>query len=137
MDYQHLSANELQSQIEQTQQKEAELRRALEQRRQEEKKELAQEIRGIIKERGHDVDEIADLIMPPSRRRRAGAAAKKPATGGGGYTRYVDPENADNVYTRGVLPGWMKQKMAAAGLNPSDKADRDTFKANYLKAVQD
>jgi DNA-binding protein H-NS len=135
VDYQHLSANELITQIEQTQQKEAELQRALQRRRQEEKKELALEIRDIIKDRGHDVDEIADLIMPPSRRRRSAAVANRGDTGG--YTRYVDPENPGNVYTRGVLPGWMKQKMIAAGLDPSDKADRDNFKANHLNAVSD
>lgn len=135
MEYQHLSADELKSQIEQTKQREAELQRALEERWQVEKTDLAQEIRGMIEDRGHDVDEVVNLLLPSSRRRSSRTGTKK--SGSGNYTRYVDPANPDNVYTRGVLPGWMKEKMAAVGLNSALKEDRETFKANHLKAVRD
>lgn len=135
MEYQHLSADELKSQIEQTKQREAELQRALEERWQEEKSELAQEIRAIIEDRGHEVDDVVNLLVSPSRRRGSRSSTKKSGTGN--YTRYVDPADSHNVYTRGVLPGWMKEKMAAAGLDPSVKADRETFKSNHLKAVRD
>lgn len=132
MEYQNLSAEELKNQIEQTKQREAELQRALNQRWQAEKTELAQKIRGMIEDRGYDVDEIIDHVLP---KRRRGGGAKK--GGSGSYTRYVDPENPENVYTRGVLPGWMKQKMAALGLDPSSKDDREAFKANHLQRQQD
>lgn len=135
MEYQHLSAEELKNQIEQTKQREAELKQALNQRWQAEKTELAQEIKGLIEARGHDVEDIVNHLMPPAKRRRVGGGAKK--SGSGNYTRYVDPENPANVYSRGVLPRWMKEKMAALGLDSGNKEDRETFKANYLQPIQD
>jgi DNA-binding protein H-NS len=134
VEYQHLSAEELKNQIEQTKQREAELQKALNQRWQAEKTELAQEIRDIIESRGHDVEDILSHLAP-SRRRRAGGGAKK--AGSGNYTRYVDPENPNNVYSRGVLPRWMKDKMAALGLDSGKKADREAFKANHLQPISD
>lgn len=134
MEYQHLSAEELKNQIEQTKQREAELQKALNMRWQAEKSELAQEIRDLIEARGHDVEDILGHLLP-SRRRRAAGASKK--AGSGNYTRYVDPENSNNVYSRGVLPRWMKEKMAALGLNPGNKDDRESFKTNHLKPLQD
>jgi DNA-binding protein H-NS len=129
----NLSAEELKNQIEQTKQREAELKRALSQRWQAEKAELAQEIRQMIEGRGFDVEEVLNHILPPRRRRSAGA--KK--SGSGSYTRYVDPENSNNVYSRGVLPRWMKDKMAALGLDSGSKEDREAFKQNHLTPVQD
>ena len=52
------------------------------------------------------------------------------------YTRYVDPDNADNIYVRGVLPGWMKQKMQDQGYDPGSKSDREAFKANSLRVLE-
>lgn len=134
MEYQHLSAEELQSQIQQTKQKEAQLKQALNERWEAEKLELAQEIRAIITERGHDVEEIADQLTP---RRRRGAGTKKSGKSGSGrYTSYVDPDNPNHVYSRGVLPGWMKEKMAALGLDPNNKDDRSSFKLHHLRAIK-
>ncbi|MFP4062520.1 MAG: H-NS histone family protein [Halochromatium sp.] len=131
MEYHHLSAEELQSQIQQTKQKEAQLKQALSERREVEKLGLAQEIRHMIEERGHDLEEIAEQLLP---RRLRGAVLKKPRKfGSGRYTRYVDPDNPDHVYVRGVLPSWMKDKMAALGLDPNNKEDRDFFKANHMQ----
>ena len=134
MEYQHLSAEELKNQIEQTKQREAELQKALNQRWQAEKSELAQEIRDIIESRGHDVEDIIGHLVP-ARRRRAGGGEKK--AGSGNYTRYADPENPNNVYSRGVLPRWMKDKMAALGLDSGSKEDREAFKANHLQPIND
>jgi len=133
VEYHHLSAEELKNQIEQTKQREAELQKALNQRWQTEKVELAQEIRGMIDERGFDLDEIIEHLTPSKRRRGSGGPKK---SGSGNYIRYVDPENPNNVYTRGVLPRWMKDKMAALGLDSGNKDDRESFKANHLQATQ-
>jgi DNA-binding protein H-NS len=133
VEYQNLSVEELQSQLHQIEQSRVDLEKALYQRWHEAKSELAQEIREMIEQRGYDVDEIAALIVP---RRRRAVAAKK-SGGNRSYTRYVDPENPNNVYIRGVLPRWMKEKMAAQGYDPSAKPDREAFKSNYLQAVQD
>lgn len=49
------------------------------------------------------------------------------------YPRYVDPENPDRSYTRGVLPAWFKDAMASKGLDPTVKADRERFKDEHLR----
>lgn len=135
MEYANLSVEQIQQQLDEIEHSKAELQRALVVRRQEGKHEVAQQVRDLILNNGYDLEEIVPLIQ--SRRRRAAAAvAKAPASGGRDYTRYVDPENSDNVYVRGVLPGWMKQKMQEQGYDPSVKADREAFKANYLQAVE-
>ena len=132
MDYKTLSVDELQAQLQEIEQSKVDLEKALYQRWHEAKAELAQEIRDMVTGRGYDMDEILDLVAP--RRRRAGAMAKK---GNRSYTRYVDPENSENVYVRGVLPKWMKERMVAQGYDPSVKDDREAFKSNYLQALKD
>lgn len=134
MEYANLSVEELQARRSQLEQEQADLERALDQRRHQAKQELAQQIRDLIIEGGYDVPEIMALV--PGKKRRAAAAAAKKA-GGRQYTRYVDPQDSENVYVRGVIPGWMKQKMQEQGYDPGSKQDREAFKANYLQAVED
>lgn len=133
MEYANLSVDEIQQQLEDIEMSKAELRRALEQRRQEAKQEIAEQIREMIVQQGYELEEIVPLIV--QRRRRATAAARK-GSGNRQYTRFVDPQNSENVYVRGVLPGWMKQKMQEQGYDPSSKSDREAFKTNYLQAVE-
>jgi DNA-binding protein H-NS len=130
LDYKSLSVDELQAQLHEIEQNKATLEKALNQRWHEAKAELAHEIREMITTRGYDLDDILELVTP--KRRKAAVAAKK---GNRNYTSYVDPENPDNVYVRGVLPKWMKEKMIAQGYDPSVKDDREAFKANYLQAL--
>ncbi|MBK1632411.1 H-NS histone family protein [Thiohalocapsa halophila] len=132
MEYKNLSVDELQAQLQQVEQNKVDLEKALYQRWHEAKAELAHEIREMIDSRGYDTEEILELVAP--KRKRAGGGAKK---GNRSYTRYVDPENPSNVYVRGVLPKWMKEKMTAQGYDPSVKDDREAFKANYLQAMKD
>ena len=133
MEYANLSVDEIQQQLAEIESSKAELKRALEVRRQEAKSEVAQQIRGLIAQYGYELEEILPLVE--SKRRRAVGSVRRSPTGGRQYTRYVDPENGDNVYVRGVLPGWMKQKMAEQGYDPSSKTDREAFKSSYLQAV--
>ena len=132
MEYANLSVDEIQQQLDQIEQNRADLEKALEQRRQQAKYELAQHIKDMIVEQGYDVSDVAALLG--GRKRRAAAAAVKKSTRQ--YTKYVDPENPNNVYVRGVIPGWMKQKMQEQGYDPSSKDDRETFKANYLHVAE-
>lgn len=133
MEYANLSVDEIQQQLAEIESSKAELKRALEIRRQEAKSEVAQQIRSLIAQYGYELEEILPLVE--SKRRRAVASVRRSSAGGRQYTRYVDPENGDNVYVRGVLPGWMKQKMAEQGYDPSSKTDREAFKSNYLQAL--
>lgn len=131
MEFTQLSVDQIREKLQEVEQSRASLEKALQQRWQEQKTELAQQIRDMIDTHGYDAEEIMSLVMP---RRRRGAAGKK---GARSYVRYVDPQNPENVYVRGVLPGWMKQKMTEQGYDPSVKDDREAFKANYLQAIQD
>jgi DNA-binding protein H-NS len=133
--YTNLSAEEIQRQLEEIEQNRTELERALTARRQEEKQNVVQQIRDLITSNGYELDEIASMLT--TRRRRGGApAAARSAASGRDYTRFVDPENSENIYVRGVLPGWMKKKMLEQGFNPSLKSDREKFKANYLQVQE-
>jgi DNA-binding protein H-NS len=130
VELENLSLEEIQEQLNQIDQNRADLEKALEDRQQQAKYDLAQEIKELIAERGYDPSEIVPLLGARKRR----AAAKR---GGRQYTRYVDPENSENVYSRGVIPGWMKQKMEDQGYDPSSKDDREAFKANYLQVLEE
>ena len=134
MEYANLNVDEIRQRLEEIEQNKSELQRALTTRRQEAKQGVVQQIRDLISQNGYEVDEIVPLIMP--RRRRGAAAAPRATPSGRDYTRYVDPENSENVYVRGVLPGWMKQKMQEQGYDASVKADRESFKANYLQVLE-
>lgn len=101
------------------------------------KYDLADTIRDMIAEQGFSVEDILPFLT--SRRRRSQSARTRVATPtsvttpAGAY--YVDPEDDANIYFRGAIPNWMKTKMHSQGLDPSNKEDRNTFKANYLRRV--
>lgn len=127
-----LSVDEIQQQLQELAQSQADLEHALATRQQEAKYDLAQEIKNLIQDKGYDVAEILSLMG--SRRRRSVSTKKSSSRQ---YTRYVDPDNPKNIYVRGVLPGWMKQKMQDQGYDPSSKQDREAFKAESLQVVDD
>jgi len=129
----NLSVDEIQQQLEKLAQSQADLEEALAQRRQQAKYDLAQEIKDLIHEKGYEVTEVVSLIS--SRRRRS--AAPKKSGSARQYTKYVDPDDPANVYVRGVIPGWMKQKMQDQGYDPALKQDREAFKANFLHVLED
>lgn len=133
MEYQQLSLEQIRERLQEVEQSKADLEKALYQRWNEAKSELAQRVREMIEEHGYEAEEIMAMVMPRKRR----AAGTTRAKGSRSYVRYVDPQDPENVYVRGVLPGWMKQKMVEQGYDPTVKADREAFKTNYLQAVQD
>ncbi len=126
--FNELSLDEIQQRLTNIDTDRAALERALDRKQQQVKKDLAQEVRELIESRGHDVGEIVDLMSPK----------KRPGRGKGdrSYISYVDPNNAENVYVRGVLPRWMKDQMASNGLDASSKEDRDRFKEQFLTRVE-
>ncbi|NEV61953.1 H-NS family nucleoid-associated regulatory protein [Thiorhodococcus minor] len=133
MDYTDLSVEEIQRQLEEAESRKAELRRMLEVRREERKDEVVQQVKDLIINNGYELDEIISMIAP---RRRRGSVGSRKLVSSRQYKRYVDPDNSENVYVRGVLPGWMKQKMRDQGYDPSSKDDREAFKANSLRLVE-
>ena len=128
--YSQLSEDEIQQRLSSIETDRYALEKALERKRQDSKKELAEEIRDMILSRGYELAEILQHVGPKKR----GARKSK---SGRSYTRYVDPANPENVYVRGVLPKWMKEQMAAQGLDPKNKDDREAFKEQYLEKSDD
>ena len=132
MGIENLSVDEIQQQLDELAENQASLEQALELRQQQAKYDLAQQIKDLIQEHGYDLSEIVGLLG--ARRRRAAGTKKG---GSRQYTKYVDPDNAENVYVRGVIPGWMKKKMQDQGYDPGSKSDREAFKANSLNVLED
>lgn len=138
MDFDDLSAEQLRDKLAQTENELAALARALEERHEAQKGEIALQVRTLITDAGYDLDEILPLVpqkkagRPRRRAATAPAAPAAPAAPDPSFPGYVDPENPERVYVRGVLPGWMKALMTEKGYDPKDKASREAFKANVL-----
>ena len=131
MNDEYRSADEIQTHLEQLKQDQAALEQALKDRRKEEKKALAAEIKVLIEERGHDVLEIADLIRGGQKKRRGQGAPKRTSN----YPTYANPDNPEQVYTRGRRPQWFTEKMLAHGFDPENAEDRQTFKEQHLTKI--
>ena len=128
MTFEDLSTEDLRNKLAQAEHELVALGRALEERHQAHKGDIAQEVRNLILAAGYDLDEILPLVAVKARRRARGTAiASNP-----GFPTYADPENPERAYVRGVLPGWMKALMVEKGYDPKDKASREAFKANVL-----
>lgn len=127
----HLSADELKAQLDAITAEREALHAMLAQRHEAEKAELAAEIQALISGRGHEIEEIAQLVLgrKPHRQRRARAVSNA------SYQGYADPDNPENVYTRGRMPGWLIEKMAANGFDPADAEQRAQFKTQHLVAL--
>jgi DNA-binding protein H-NS len=131
MEEEHQSAEALQAQLQQIKEDQATLERALQERRKEEEKAFASEIIGLITARGHEVSVIVDLISSSLKKGRRKSRKQRNSN----YVRYVDPDNPENVYIRGRMPGWMTDKMRANGYDPDDKEQRQQFKDTCLTKV--
>ena len=93
--YEQLSLEEIEERIYNIDSDRAALEAALDQKRQQDKVDVAQEVKDLIVARGYEVAEIVELLT--TRRRGAGRVRSSRS-----YARYVDPENPDNVYVRGA-----------------------------------
>jgi len=131
VEFADLSVEELQRKLEETKNHEAALERLLEKRKQEGRGDVANEVRNLVAARGYGIDDILPLLQ---KGRRGGSAKDK---GEGPRRYYVDPHNPEHTYVRGVLPGWMKDKMVEQGYDPSNKEHRQTFKTTYLELRED
>lgn len=138
MELENLSYEEIQRLVADLEQERLSALAALEQRKEQAKYELAQTIKDMIAEQGYALNDIVPLLGVRKRRgpARSVTAPRRSSTDNRQRTLYIDPDNAENVYSRGATPGWMKQKMQDQGYDPASKGDRDAFKANYLKVVE-
>jgi DNA-binding protein H-NS len=127
--YAQLSSDELKAHLDKLDAEKKALAQALETRREDEKRALADEIKAMIKDRGYDLDEITELVLGRKRRRAKSADANA------SYARYADPDNPNNTYIRGRLPNWLVEKMSANGYDPSSAEHRAQFKEQHLVKV--
>jgi len=102
----------------------AELEAALAQAKVEMKFSIVEQIRDLLEENGYTADEILPLVAPPE--------PVKPARV---FSTWAMKDDPGKVYSRGVLPGWMKDAMAAVGLDPRMGEDRTKFKSEYMVQV--
>jgi len=102
----------------------AEIEAALAQAKVEMKASIVEQIRDLLAENGYTADEILPLLVP--------AKAAKPDRV---FSTYAMKDNPGKVYSRGVLPGWMKDAMVAVGLDPRMGEDRTKFKAEHMVNV--
>jgi len=128
VEFENLSAEDIQRQLEEMEQNKAALQKALQSRREQAKAGVVEQVLDLIQGNGYEIEEIVSLL--PVKRRRGPNVRR---SSNRQYTKYVDPKNAGNVYVRGVLPRWMKDKMQEQGYDPGSKEDREAFKANYLQ----
>ena len=137
MNFENMSHDEIHQHIANLEHQRLQALNALNQLQKKGKYDLADTIRDMITEQGFGVEDILPLLTSGRRRsqpaRTRVSTARPVSTPSGTY--YVDPEEAANIYFRGAIPNWMKVKMHSHGLDPSNKEDRNAFKANYLQRV--
>ncbi len=117
MDYQELHA-----QLKSLEAQKIAVQKALQAKRADRQKQLIAEFKARLEGEGFDFAEICS----------SGGKKRLRRSGESGYPAYVAKDDDSRVYIRGPLPGWMKEKMSAVGLNPSVKADRERFKSDYM-----
>ena len=123
-----LSAKEIREQLVQIEADKKALEATLKRQRAAQLSGFAKEMRDQITQRGYSVNEVFGAL---TKGRRKGAGDHR----SGNYAQYVDPENPKNTYSRGPVPAWLKNKMADAGYDPADKAQRERFKAAHLTLI--
>ncbi|MBK5967600.1 MULTISPECIES: H-NS histone family protein [Thiorhodovibrio] len=118
---------ELKAKLESLEAQQKEVERALASKRDKRKAELVAEFKERITGEGFAIAEFADIFGGRRGARRSAGAQRS-------YPRYVDNADPDCIYVRGPLPGWMKERMSAVGLNPGNKEDRERYKQEYMHA---
>ena len=97
---------------------------------------VVQGVRDLISANGFTEEEILPLLMPKAKGAKRGRKPKAEGapTADSSYPTYLLKSDPSKTYIRGVLPAWMKEAMTAAGLDPTQGADRAKFKAEYMTA---
>ena len=127
----------LKEELSQIEVRRAELQRQILVSRRTELRTFTTELMGIIKERGHDVDEvIGELNRRRSKSSSASSRSRSRSASTGEQTVLALNEDPSLTYVRGVTPDWMKQKMRDHGLDPGSRGDRLSFRNDFMHVVE-
>ena len=85
-------------------------------------------IKSYITGNGFTLDEILPLLLPKGKKAGKPRAPRKEAP----RASYASKKDPSLVYSRGVLPQWLRTEMTMAGFNPDDKGSRDKYKAEHM-----
>jgi DNA-binding protein H-NS len=124
---------DLKTQIEAEETRIAELKAALANAEQTARVNLAESIKMMIDEHGFALESILSLLQPTKTKRAK--AGEKPQRLSVVKNSITDPETG-KVYTKGPLPGWLKDRMVNAGLDPDNKADRVKYRESLMPMDQ-
>lgn len=127
-----MSIYEIQTKLAELEAKKAELFAALDFQKAQAKVGLVDQIKALVADSEFHLDDILAELTP-----RAKAAAPRPRKAReeapSAYPVYRLLTNPEQTYSRGVLPVWFKDAMAAAHLDPTKKEDREIFKAQHMR----
>jgi DNA-binding protein H-NS len=123
---------EITSSIEELDAQRAQLEAALAEAKGAAKEHVIQTVRDMIAEAGFTAEEILHLVAPQPKTARAKAKANGD---GRTFPTYALKSDPTRTYVRGVLPGWLKEAMMAAGFDPAQGADRAAFKDIHMLMV--
>jgi septal ring factor EnvC (AmiA/AmiB activator) len=123
----------LREELSQLEERRAELQRKILVSRRTELRTFTAELINLIKERGHDMDEV---IGEFNRRRSRSTSSRSRSVSEGDRTVLALNEDPSLTYVRGVTPDWMKQKMRDHGLDPGSRADRLSFRNDCMHVVE-
>jgi len=124
---------DLKTQIESEESRIAELKAALAEAEQHARVDLAESIKMMIEEHGFTLESVLDLLQPTKAKRVK--PVEKPQRLSVVKNVITDPETG-KVYTKGPLPGWLRERMMSAGLDPDNKADRAKYRESLMPMAQ-
>lgn len=77
---------------------------------------------------------VDDLIKESgfSRKEVLGQVSAEVASDGRAFPRFALRSDSSKTYSRGRLPGWLKDAMIQAGADPDLAADRKAFRAEHM-----
>jgi hypothetical protein len=91
-------------------------------------------VRALIADAGDTPDEILPLLAPAAPK---GKAKRTRASGSDTrhFPAYALADDPGRTYSRGKLPGWLRERMMDAGLDPDDRASRELFREQRMVRV--
>jgi DNA-binding protein H-NS len=108
-----------------------ELEGAISQRKKDFLMEVVSVVKKYITDNGYEVAEIVKHLTPVQRAK----SGKRKQTANAPRRVYALNSDPSLTYTKGVMPGWMKDSMTANGYDAADATARNEFRSKYMSVV--